>query len=68
MAEKFPNISYAESAADALRDADGALVVTDWDEFSELDDEFDEMATPVVIDGRRCIERRDGIIYDGLTW
>ncbi|NGM71390.1 UDP-glucose/GDP-mannose dehydrogenase family protein [Natronolimnobius sp. AArcel1] len=68
MSHKFPDIEYAESAADALEGADGALVVTDWDEFSELDEEFDAMATPVVVDGRRCIERRNGIIYEGLTW
>ena len=68
MATKFPDVNYTETAADALRGADGALVVTDWDEFSVLDEEFDEMTTPVVIDGRRCIERRDGIVYEGLTW
>jgi UDPglucose 6-dehydrogenase len=33
-----------------------------------LDDEFDAMATPVVVDGRRIIERREGITYEGLTW
>ncbi|WP_121743578.1 UDP-glucose 6-dehydrogenase AglM [Natronorubrum halophilum] len=68
MAERFPNVDYTRTAADALRDADSALVVTDWAEFSDLDEEFDAMATPVVIDGRRCIERRDGIVYEGLTW
>jgi len=28
-----------------------ALVVTDWDEFAVLDEEFDTMATSVVVDG-----------------
>jgi UDPglucose 6-dehydrogenase len=68
MATRFPEVSYANTAGDALAGADGALVVTDWDEFSALDEEFDEMSTPVVVDGRRCIERRDGIVYEGLTW
>jgi len=26
------------------------------------------MADPVVVDGRRIIERREGITYEGLTW
>jgi len=26
------------------------------------------MADPVVVDGRRIIERRGGITYEGLTW
>jgi len=68
MRENYPDIEYADSAAAALDDADGALVVTDWPEFADLDGEFDEMASPVVVDGRRIIERRDGIIYEGLTW
>jgi len=26
------------------------------------------MAEPVVVDGRRIVERRDGLTYEGLTW
>ncbi|PAU84368.1 UDP-glucose 6-dehydrogenase [Halorubrum salipaludis] len=62
------DVTYADSAAAALDGADGAVVVTDWDEFAALDDAFDNMADPVVVDGRRIIERRDGITYEGLTW
>ena len=68
MAEQFPETEYAESAADALDGASGAVVVTDWDEFGTLDDEFDAMTNPVVVDGRRIVERREGITYEGLTW
>ena len=68
MREQYPDIEYADSAAAALAGADGALVVTDWPEFAELDGEFEEMSTPVVVDGRRIIERRDGVVYEGLTW
>ncbi|TKX66489.1 UDP-glucose 6-dehydrogenase AglM [Halorubrum sp. SP9] len=62
------DVTYAESAAAALDGADAAVVVTDWDEFAALDEEFDAMATPIVVDGRRIIERREGITYEGLTW
>lgn len=68
MQEHFPDVSYASSASAALDDAVAALVVTDWEEITALDEEFDTMATPVVIDGRRAIDRRDGIVYEGLTW
>jgi UDPglucose 6-dehydrogenase len=68
MRESFPDIEYAESAEEALSDAHGAIVVTDWDEFAALDGAFDAMADPVVLDGRRVVERRDGIVYEGLTW
>jgi len=68
MRERFPDIEYADSAAAALEGAAGALVTTDWDEFAALDSEFDRMATPVVVDGRHVVDRRDGITYEGLTW
>ncbi len=68
MREQFPDVAYADSAADALVDAAGAVVVTDWDEFAALDSEFDAMARPVVVDGRHVVERREGITYEGLTW
>jgi len=68
MRAHFPDIEYADSARDALRDAHAAVVVTGWDEFAALDDEFDEMARSVVVDGRNAVEPRDGIEYEGLTW
>ncbi|XGI84234.1 UDP-glucose 6-dehydrogenase AglM [Halorutilales archaeon Cl-col2-1] len=68
MRERFGDIDYADSDEDALEDADAAVVVTDWDEFAALDDEFDTMNQKVVIDGRRVIEPREGIEYEGLTW
>ncbi|QLH81515.1 UDP-glucose 6-dehydrogenase AglM [Halosimplex pelagicum] len=68
--EHYPDIEveYADSAAEALEGARAAVAVTDWDEFAALDSEFDAMATPLVLDGRHIIERRDGIEYVGLTW
>ena len=68
MRDRFPDIEYAASSTVALDGATAALVVTDWDEFAALDDAFDAMAEPIVIDGRRVIERREGLTYEGLTW
>ncbi|MDL0120412.1 UDP-glucose 6-dehydrogenase AglM [Halobacterium salinarum] len=68
MAEQRPEVTYADSAAGALADAVGAVVVTDWDEFAALDDEFDAMAERVVVDGRRIVDPQADLTYDGLTW
>jgi UDPglucose 6-dehydrogenase len=68
MRERFPDIEYVESAAGALEGAAAAMVTTDWDEFAALDEEFDRMADPVVVDGRRIVTRREGLVYEGLTW
>ncbi|MBP1985613.1 UDP-glucose 6-dehydrogenase AglM [Halolamina salifodinae] len=70
MRERFPDIEYADSAADALTDASAALIVTEWDEFGALDEAFETMARKLVVDGRRVdlpIEER-GLEYEGLCW
>lgn len=68
MRNQFPDIEYAASAQEALDGAHGAVVVTDWDEFAALEEEFDRMAEPVVVDGRRVITPPSGVTYEGLTW
>ncbi|RLM71389.1 UDP-glucose/GDP-mannose dehydrogenase family protein [Halorubrum sp. Atlit-8R] len=68
MRERFPDVEYVDTLNAALSKAAAALVVTDWEEITALDEEFDAMSTPVVVDGRRAIDRRDGIVYEGLTW
>lgn len=58
----------AESARSALDGVDGAVVVTDWHELVALDSKFDLSATPVLVDGKRLIKRREELVYEGLTW
>jgi len=67
MRERFPEVSYADSPNAALKDTSVVVVVTDWPEITELDAECDAMATPIVVNGRHAIERRDGIVYEELT-
>ena len=66
--EQFPDIEYADSPEAALEGAVAALIVTEWEEIAGLDRAFDLMDTPIVVDGRRAIDRREGIVYEGLTW
>jgi UDPglucose 6-dehydrogenase len=70
MHERFPMIAHTSSSSAALEGAHAAVIATDWNEFATLDHEFDPMAEaePVVVDGRRVVDRRDGITYEGLTW
>ena len=62
--ERIPDIKYADTPQQTL-DASIALVVTDWPESRSLDEEFDAMITPVVVDGCHAINRHDGIVYGG---
>jgi UDPglucose 6-dehydrogenase len=63
----FPTIEYSNSAKDALKGADACLVMTEWEEFKQLDSEFEAMKEKIVIDGRRIIKAKN-IDYEGLCW
>jgi UDPglucose 6-dehydrogenase len=64
----LPDLTCVEAPGEALDGAAAACVCTDWPEYADLNAEFDLMSTSVVVDGRRVIERREGIVYEGLTW
>ena len=57
-AKIFPTLTYADTARDALRNADTVVVATEWKEFRELDpNEVREcVSSPIVIDGRNCLD------------
>ena len=62
-----------ESAVDALEGADGAVLVTEWPEFRELDWEGEvkrRMARPLVVDGRNFLDsgllQQAGYAYEGI--
>ncbi|MEM2891040.1 MAG: UDP-glucose/GDP-mannose dehydrogenase family protein [Thermoplasmata archaeon] len=69
----MPGIEYAKSVAECLKGADGCIVQADWPEFRKLGRrEFSAMHTPVVVDGRRCLDpaavRRAGARYLGIGY
>jgi UDPglucose 6-dehydrogenase len=53
----LPQISLAKNSYEAVKDADAAIVATEWDEFRNLDWKrvYREMARPLVIDARNCL-------------
>jgi len=55
---RFPELAYVETVADAVRDADAVLVLTEWDEYRELDPVAlgQDVAQRIVIDGRNCLD------------
>jgi UDPglucose 6-dehydrogenase len=70
MRRSFPDLEFAvaDTPAEALDGAHACLVATAWPQYTDLDAEFDAMATPLVLDGRHCVDPREGIVYEGLTW
>jgi UDPglucose 6-dehydrogenase len=55
---RFPELTYVASVAEAVRDADAVMVLTEWGEYRELDPIAlaDDVAQRIVIDGRNCLD------------
>lgn len=59
------DIEYCKSAAEALLGADACLIMTEWPEFSRLDEEFGLMRSRVIIEGRKILTCGDA---EGICW
>ena len=57
----FPQIEYVTT--DKVLNSDAIFIVTEWQEFSELD-----YTGKVVVDGRRIEKARGARIYEGICW
>ena len=54
----FPTLNYAVSVAEASERADAVLVLTEWQEFIDLDPDglADRVRARVIVDGRNCLD------------
>ncbi|HXD59475.1 MAG TPA: UDP binding domain-containing protein, partial [Thermoleophilaceae bacterium] len=66
-------VQICDSALEALKGADGAVLVTEWSEFKDLDwanDVKHAMKTPLIVDGRNYLDREAmiaaGFDYEGV--
>jgi UDPglucose 6-dehydrogenase len=65
-------VTVTESLLDAVRDADAAVIVTEWDELRELASAQvrDAMRNPLLIDGRNLLDPKAvqelGFAYEGI--
>ena len=60
--KKWPELAYAETVEDTVRDAEAVLLLTEWPEYVGLDPVAlkEQVAVPRIIDGRNCL--------DPVTW
>ncbi len=71
-ARLLPQAEAAESIEDAVRDADAAVIVTEWDQLRDLarPEIRDLMARPLIVDGRNLLDpaqaRAVGFAYEGI--
>jgi UDPglucose 6-dehydrogenase len=67
--EMLGGATLCDSALDALDGADGAVLVTEWPEFAQMDwaEVKARMANPLIVDGRNFLDR-DALIAAGFTY
>jgi UDPglucose 6-dehydrogenase len=60
-------ITYCETLSQAVEGTEAVLLLTCWEEFRGLSELIAEMAVPpLLIDGRRMLDKRDFLRYDGI--
>jgi UDPglucose 6-dehydrogenase/GDP-mannose 6-dehydrogenase len=60
-------IRFCGSLEEAVRDVDGAILVTRWEEFRRVPELLRGMERPpVFVDGRRMLEKTSFPIYEGI--
>jgi UDPglucose 6-dehydrogenase len=65
-------VEFADSALEAIDGVDALVIVTEWQEFEELDWRAvrDRMAGQLVVDGRNCVDPElvsaAGLLYEGI--
>jgi len=70
--EYVPEVTFCATAYDAAKDTDAVLLITDWNEFKQLNWEKIRsfMRTPIILDGRNLYDpaemRARGFIYWGV--
>jgi UDPglucose 6-dehydrogenase len=68
----LPGVTMAESILEAVRDADAAVIVTEWPQLVALlaPEVRDAMARPLIVDGRNFLDpvqaRAAGFAYEGI--
>jgi UDPglucose 6-dehydrogenase len=72
MKKVFPKITYAKNPYEAITGADALVILTEWDEFRQLDkDKIKKLLKkPIIIDGRNLYEPEEmkklGFVYVGV--
>ncbi len=65
----IPDIEYASSAIEALKDSDGCLLLTDWPEFKDLSEkDFGKMKSKIIVEGRKTLDKKRVKNFEGVCW
>jgi UDPglucose 6-dehydrogenase len=67
--EIFPDLPYCKTAKEALRGSDACLVLTEWEDFKNLEDkDFGVMKNRIIIEGRKALNPNKVRDFEGVCW
>jgi len=67
--EKYPQISYTKTPRECLKDSDACLILTDWEEFKNLNEtDFNTMRNRIIIEGRKVLNPKNVSKFEGVCW
>lgn len=65
----FPDLIYCKTKDEALKGAEACLILTEWDEFKEMEDnDFNMMGKKVIIEGRKALNPKKVSGFEGICW
>lgn len=63
----FKDVRFQNSLSEAVKDVEAIVLVTRWEEFQKLPEMLREAKThPVVVDGRRMLDKKSIVKYSGI--
>lgn len=67
--ELFPGLLYCKTAREALRGSDACLILTEWEDFKNLEDkDFSVMKNRIIIEGRKALNPNKVKDFEGVCW
>jgi len=70
MRKLFPQVTYVSTSYDALKDVDAMIILTEWNEFRNMDLDFIKsvMKKPIIVDARNIYDPaavlKKGFLYE----
>ncbi|MFB6241335.1 MAG: UDP-glucose/GDP-mannose dehydrogenase family protein [Candidatus Nanosalina sp.] len=69
MKKIYGDIEYSETYTEVLEGSDAAILVTDWEEFNNIDrGDLKKMSNPLLIEGRKIDHNAPEKFTEGVTW
>jgi len=69
MKQLFPDLIYTKTAQEALKGVDASVIITEWEEFKQLNEnDFGLMKNRLIFEGRKVLDPNQIKDFEGICW